>query len=105
MNQRILDLWVQALKSGHYVQRQGQLRDASNRFCCLGVLCNLHAMEHPEIACLETNPSLYMGWYATLPTEVRDWAGLRSYQENWVMNMNDSGRDFAGIAHWLRKNG
>lgn len=32
--------WVKALRSGEYLQTQGQLRD-SEGFCCLGVLCDL----------------------------------------------------------------
>ena len=37
------DSWLTALKSGKYVQGTGQLRnDYLNRYCCLGVLCEIH---------------------------------------------------------------
>lgn len=37
--------WVEALRSGKYEQGQGSLRSADNRFCCLGVLCDLIVQE------------------------------------------------------------
>jgi hypothetical protein len=32
--------WVEALRSGKYEQASGKLR-VGNKFCCLGVLCDL----------------------------------------------------------------
>ena len=45
MNPEIKAKWVAALRSGEYKQAKGQLR-IGNSFCCLGVLCNLHAQAH-----------------------------------------------------------
>lgn len=68
--------WVAALRSGDYKQGYGQLRGGRNfdEFCALGVLCNLHAQEHPEIAALQRDPALYMGMAHSLPREVCEWA-------------------------------
>lgn len=33
--------WVATLRSGNYEQGEGQLRDAKNRCCCVGVLCDI----------------------------------------------------------------
>ena len=45
MNAEIKRKWVEALRSGRYVQLQGgYIRDPrpeSNRHCCLGVLCEV----------------------------------------------------------------
>ena len=44
MNPEIKAKWVAALRSGEYKQGRGQLR-SEDLFCCLGVLCDLHAKE------------------------------------------------------------
>ena len=41
MNPEIRARWVAALRSGAYEQGTSRLRDASDRRCCLGVLCDL----------------------------------------------------------------
>lgn len=46
MNQEIKKRWVAALRSGDYKQGTGALRNADNKFCCLGVLCDLHSKAH-----------------------------------------------------------
>ncbi len=61
MKKEVADKWVAALRSGEYQQCQSRLRDADvkegsgaeqitpgARFCCLGVLCDLYAKEHPH---------------------------------------------------------
>lgn len=44
MNPEVKAQWVKALRSGEYQQGIGQLREA-DRFCCLGVLCDLFAKQ------------------------------------------------------------
>lgn len=78
MNQEIKKKWVEALRSGQYVQGFGQLKVA-NQFCCLGVLCDLHAKETGgEWDGLIQNPvhGIYYGQVAWAPKIVTDWAGL-----------------------------
>lgn len=43
----LIDQWIEALRSGEYKQGQGTLY-CHNRFCCLGVLCNLQ-VNVPEV--------------------------------------------------------
>ena len=76
MDRKIALRWARALESGKYHQVQGALRSDDNGFCCLGVLCNLHAEAHPKIAAEETDPCSYLGKQATLPQEVIEWAGM-----------------------------
>lgn len=75
MNKKVKKMWIAALLSGDYKQGKNQLRDG-DRFCCLGVLCNLHAQAHPEIAAMETRRGEYMGEGSWLPDEVSEWSGL-----------------------------
>jgi hypothetical protein len=44
MKTEIKEKWVNALRSGEYEQGQGVLR-SSDKFCCLGVLCDLYLNE------------------------------------------------------------
>src|SRR4051812_23133617 len=41
MDLEIKRQWVDALRSGEYVQGKGRLRTPDGRYCCLGVLCDL----------------------------------------------------------------
>lgn len=42
MDAELKTKWVEALRSGEYTQASGKLRDdATNGYCCLGVLCDL----------------------------------------------------------------
>jgi hypothetical protein len=45
MNKEIKEKWINALRSGKYEQGKSQLRSLSNKFCCLGVLCDLYKDE------------------------------------------------------------
>lgn len=79
MKKSIKKLWVEALRSGKYKQGQNCLRDNSKKtpsFCCLGVLCNIHAQENPFIAQAQTDRGTYLGCVSFLPFEVAKWAGF-----------------------------
>ena len=80
MKAEIKSLWVNALLSGEYHQGVDRLRSVSEtgrtKFCCLGVLCNLHAQAHLEIANRELSPDYYLGSQYYLPKAVVRWAGL-----------------------------
>ena len=45
MNSRVKEKWVATLRSGEYNQGTRALRNNSNQFCCLGVLCDLYDKE------------------------------------------------------------
>lgn len=75
MNAKIKKMWVAALRSGQYKQTTTQLRKG-DAFCCLGVLCNIHAQEHPDIARTQPVSYSYLDEEAFLPLEVQKWAGV-----------------------------
>ncbi len=131
MKQAIALKWVEALRSGQYKQGDGMLRindedTGKTSFCCLGVLCNIHAQEHPRLAARETNPGSYMGYSSCLPREVMDWASfsddmgtpappknkelpdtpvhINGSDYESLADANDSGVSFARIATWIEKN-
>lgn len=118
MDRKIALDWAKALESGEYAQTKNKLRDSSG-FCCLGVLCNLHALAHPDIAAEQTNPYSYIGEDTAPPIEVKLWAGMNSrlgYLVGIVEIKNDAGTasdlatlndefdyDFKKIAKLIRK--
>lgn len=79
MKKAIALRWAAALKSGDYAQGGGVLRNSREDFCCLGVLCNLHAQDHPQIARGQLHRSLYLGHSTQLPPEVAKWARAVSF--------------------------
>ncbi len=107
MNPEVKTKWIAALRSGDYKQGKNKLRSDTNHFCCLGVLCNIHAQEHPEIAAKETDPIRYMGKMSYPHDEVLAWAGVvkapgeSAYKLSF---MNDRGTSFEVIANWIEEN-
>jgi len=105
--------WVAALRSGDYKQGAGQLRSSDNHFCCLGVLCNLHAMAHPVVAEKERDVVTYNGQMGLLPSTVEEWAGMKSsdgtlYDADGdltdLASINDDGSSFIEIADIIEDN-
>lgn len=121
MNQEVAQEWLTALESGEYKQGNGQLSTQDGRFCCLGVLCDLHAKKtgnewvvvDPEVPTKKN----YLGERNYLPLEVAKWAGftldgksefgnyLNPRTSNGVIlsNMNDQGSTFTDIAALIRE--
>lgn len=75
MNPEIKQKWVSALRSGSYEQGRCWLRTKDMRFCCLGVLCDLHCKETNGAWSNDAGGS-YLNNAAFLPPVVVDWAGL-----------------------------
>ena len=72
-------LWIQALRSGLYKQATGKLRDGDDRFCCLGVACNISGLFEWE----DDGDSYLREWVygdetGVLPALVRKALGLGS---------------------------
>lgn len=116
MKRSIARKWAAALESGDYKQTTGQLRK-NGSFCCLGVLCNLHAQEHPEIAKKQKKATEYLGAEIDLPLEVETWAGMYTCDggfsgfklndvvgANSLVDLNDTYQwNFKKIAKVIRK--
>lgn len=106
MNPEVKNLWIEALRSGEYRQGVGALRNKHDEFCCLGVLCNLHAQAHPEVAAQENNPGMYMNCYGKLPHAVATWSGVDEWgtihklddDDIELVALNDDGASFDDIA-------
>jgi hypothetical protein len=121
MNPEIKQKWIAALRSGEYKQGKGGLRNTEG-YCCLGVLCDLHAKETGnewERAEFDEN-DCYLRASGYLPAEVSAWAGLSKIaydrqlapytlpffdvpvvadgQDMTLSQLNDANKPFAAIA-------
>ena len=78
MNQEIKQKWIDALLSGKYKQGRGLLRQNDDEYCCLGVLCDLHAQETGGEWALDLMDGTYMydRSRTCLPPDVARWAGI-----------------------------
>jgi hypothetical protein len=109
MKKAIADKWVKALRSGDYKQSTGRLRSSDDKFCCLGVLCNIHAQTYPKHAAAQEDSSLYDGCSAYPPESVLNWAGLKNNEGNFgeinsLAEMNDQGASFREISDIIENN-
>lgn len=123
MNQRNLQLWLDALRSGEYEQGKGYL-NKDGKLCCLGVLCEVAIADGVDLV-KEPESDLptvigYSGCVTSPPGNVRTWL---TGEEGWqdiprpmvdlngdmertnVVRLNDSmGWTFERIADALEAN-
>jgi hypothetical protein len=89
----IKSAWLEALRSGEYEQGTRTLKstpDGGAKFCCLGVLCDLHAKATGTEWSAPTSSGdwwRYMQQGADLPLQVQEWAGLdRTNPRVWYID-------------------
>jgi hypothetical protein len=109
--------WIKALRSGEYKQGCGALRPSKDKFCCLGVLCDVYRKESKQGGWVTPGDGVPMAFCATdasrpvrggLPGLVVEWVGgLSARDEKYLSMKNDTfgegGLSFSGIADYLEK--
>lgn len=118
MKAELKQKWIQALSSGQYQQGSGVLRDKHDRFCCLGVLCDLvdpsgwrdmklvdTCVANHEFE-LEAYPYLHEAdeGETTLPYALQKRSGLTQSEISKLIVLNDAGNDFQFIASHIEHN-
>jgi len=108
MDQNIKEQWVEALRSGKYEQGRCWLRH-KDKFCCLGVLCDLHAQATNCDWEEYNNIGNYLDSDEVLPGKVVKWAGLDSedpfINKERVSSYNDDRRlDFDQMSDLIESN-
>lgn len=118
MKPKIKKLWVEALRSGEYEQGDSYLRSSDDKYCCLGVLCDLH-----QKATKKGNWGKEMGVFRYAETGlgskttpipcVIKWAGIKVQNPMMevkdkrlplgLMGLNDSGSTFLKIADLIEE--
>lgn len=97
MTKKMANKWIRALRSGKYTQGRHELyTPATNRYCCLGVLCDLY----PELqlnsifGAVVSESTLYNHHRAGLA----DAVGTIPYSGVSLASLNDIGYSFNEIA-------
>ena len=103
------ELWLEALRSGKYKQATGALRHLTKdeeKFCCLGVACEISGLDDWIDDC-------YLGEDSHLPFEVVSWLGMIScdgsildennaVEKSSLVQLNDeAGYNFDQIAEFI----
>ena len=102
MNPDIKNKWLSALRSGKYEQGRQYLRTPENKFCCLGVLCDVVDPSLWNRPTHDQNSWDYdNGAFAMLPTTLRTNLGVTPIAEQGLASMNDRGESFPDIATWI----
>lgn len=107
MDKALKTKWLEALRSGKYKQGRYGLRSEDDRFCCLGVLCDISGLGEWED--LPRGGYIYKrreeGDDGGLPQFLHDSANMTYQQEDRLMGMNDiDGLNFPEIADWIEEN-
>jgi len=144
MNPEFKTSWLQALRSGKYQQGRGYLHtvevspdhcinypdcdwcshdtltdaiEGTDRFCCLGVACDINGIKWVDIVDNEWDDYMILGIYAP-EVDSHEFADITvisaSLEKEWELNetvvryltyLNDScGWSFDDIANWLEEN-
>lgn len=78
MNPEVKQMWIDALRSGEYKQGRESLQK-NDRFCCLGVLCDLaEKNKQPILKDSVDGITFFDGECEFLPKAVMRWAGFRN---------------------------
>lgn len=103
MKPEIKAQWLAALRSGDYQQGRSLLH-YEDRFCCLGVLCDLYAKDTGNT--WESNGSVCNMHRSDqlLPLQVQEWAGLKHSDPMGLAGRNDDGATFEELAAIIEEN-
>lgn len=115
MKASIKKLWIAALRSGGYKQIAGGLR-LGDRFCCLGVLCDLAVQDGLPVVVNELKNGDETQFYyddqpGMLPKSVMNWSGVEMPLGTLPVNAayrslaqaNDHGEPFKQIANYIER--
>ena len=102
--------WVEALRSGKYKQGQGALNYNNEKFCCLGVACEIFKDEYnikktktfyiPPPIITNSKYFSYNGNNSYLTPKTKKILGIRNSIDTLFANMNDNDEfDFNTIAN------
>jgi len=112
MNKQIKSKWLKALRSNEYVQGQDALctTNSVDKFCCLGVLCDVRAgmdkslgWEITKVRDEDPNELVFLGQSLALSSSMLKWAGLTGEEQDELAEMNDSGKSFSKIANFIEE--
>lgn len=105
MKPELKQKWVEALRSGKYEQGECALRTSDDKFCCLGVLCDVVApngwmdgVDEDAFGHTESKHTAY------LPPGISGLTQVGDDDAQTLTQMNDSGKAFPEIADYIEAN-
>lgn len=113
MNAELKKRWLDALRSGQYVQGRKNLKDKDNRYCCLGILLDVSGLGAWVDPPLNSN-DIGLRWrtstdklgVASVGYLARPHCkilGIPFSLATKLADMNDAGWPFVATADWLEK--
>lgn len=105
MNPSVKQKWLADLRSGKRKQGRLRLRDG-DKFCCLGVLCDIYINEHQDWRWDHQCPIDTLGEPRNphyLPSDIVEWAGLSA--TNPAVKVDIDGRLWPVTLGWLNDEG
>jgi hypothetical protein len=102
--------WIDALRSGEYEQGKQYLKSMDNKFCCLGVLCDIIDNKKWETfekanSAKSFYPFTYEGYTGTLSNDMLKTTKINIVKMRFLMDMNDvHDKTFAEIADYIEAN-
>ena len=110
MRSDLKERWTKALRSGEYEQGKGRLRKR-DKFCCLGVLCDLYVRETPRAKWVDDTLDES---YCLLPQSVIEWSEIEDCsigspyikggeRQGTLAGLNDNGDSFERIADLIEE--
>lgn len=97
---RLKKKWIEALRSGDYMQGRSALNERG-RFCCLGVLCEAAGIKAVTIW---NETKAYDGKTTCLSRELKKRFHINDAVENKLIDMNDNKmRSFKQIANYIAR--
>lgn len=98
-HQEDLERWVEALESGEYEQGTAQLRTTNNKWCCIGVWCNII-----DPTAWQRDNCGEWRWHGDRSYAPQTSAkGLSSQDQSNLASLNDRGQSFRAIASVIRQ--
>lgn len=107
MEKALKGKWIEALRSGKYKQGRGVLRSSDDRFCCLGVLCDISG--YGEWGKSDGAKYYYererQSEAIILPIFMEHFANIEGEDQDVLTGMNDDDKlSFNKIADWIETN-
>jgi hypothetical protein len=110
MNADIKQRWLDALRSGKYRQGSRVLRSESNKYCCLGILCELvdptgwRRVPVPSLSGMAYEYVTGESHNMSMPSlRTLDSAGLDAEIAEQLARWNDDGMSFSDIAKYIEE--
>lgn len=101
MDKEIKRRWVEALRSGQYIQGRSKLfEEYKGTFCCLGVLCDIQGVPRERTSQYAIAPFISE---AGIPGFEPIQGVISQEEANCLAGMNDKGKTFNEIADYIEE--